>query len=495
MLKRTGISYGFDKAITTNGKTEIQLNMAKNEAESCVISFSMDEYVGGVYLDIESDDDFLIETDREFFTNCNGILWPDALVPFTKADVKKAELINLLVRFTSNKNTKAGMHKIKMVLKNAKEEFFTYTVNINVWDFCLPEEYQVKCSMNIHQESIYRLHGVCLEEDKRELYKKYYEYMLKFRISPFNPPYDLLDDRADEYLSDPRLSCFIVDDERTFDDEKLSKIYEKLSKNPEWLKKAILYPFDEAITKEHLDTFLDGCKRLNKLCPNIKKTSAFYKDIKYSEEQDEVQVLIDNCQVVLPKLTCYDDEFIYDEPQLQLKEKYGSFKDRMDKAQQEGKEIWQYVCWEPAKPYLNMYVDEPGLDHRILLWQQHLVGATGFLYWCTTFWNWIDSPWNTMATVPDLSENIYGDGSMLYNGNQVGIDGPCGSVRMEAVRDGLEDCEMFLLADKYLGRDWVLEKIKQVTTDLKTYTDSVSVFVKTREEIGNALEKAIKKQA
>jgi hypothetical protein len=97
-----------------------------------------------------------------------------------------------------------------------------------------------------------------------------------------------------------------------------------------------------------------------------------------------------------------------------------------------------------------------------------------------------------MATVPDLSDNIYGDGSMLYNGNQVGIDGPCGSVRIEAVRDGLEDCEMFLLADKYLGRDWVLEKIKQVTTDLKTYTDSVSVFVKTREEIGNALEKAMK---
>jgi len=98
-----------------------------------------------------------------------------------------------------------------------------------------------------------------------------------------------------------------------------------------------------------------------------------------------------------------------------------------------------------------------------------------------------------MATVPDLSDNIYGDGSMLYNGNQVGIDGPCGSVRIETVRDGLEDCEMFLLADKYLGRDWVLDKIKQVTSDLKTYTDLVKVFVKKREENGNALEKAMNK--
>lgn len=493
MLKRTGISYGFDKVTTPNGREEINLNMAKNEAESCVITVSMDEDIKDLYLDIENGEDFLIETEKEIFTLCNGIGWPDALVPVKKFDAKNSELINILVRFTGNKNVKAGNYTIKISLKNEKETFFDYTVNIKVWDFSLPEEYKVRCSMNLFAESIYKMHGVTDKEEQRELYKKYYEYMLKFRISPFNPPYDLLDNRVDEYLSDPRLTCFIIDEQREADDETLIKIHEKISSNPSWLKKAVLYPFDEATTKEHLDTFLASCKRLNKLCPNIKKTSAFYKDIKYSEEQDEVQVLIDNCELVLPKLTCYDDEFIYDEPQLQLKEKYGSFKDRMDKAQKEGKEIWQYVCWEPAKPYLNMYVDEPGLDHRILLWQQHLMGATGFLYWCTTYWRLIDNPWNTMATVPDLSDNIYGDGSMLYNGNQVGIDGPCGSVRIEAVRDGLEDCEMFLMADQYLGREWVLDKIRQVTTDLKTYTDSVSVFVKTREEIGNALEKAINK--
>ena len=33
MLKRTGLSYGFDKVTTPNGREEIQLNMAKNEAK------------------------------------------------------------------------------------------------------------------------------------------------------------------------------------------------------------------------------------------------------------------------------------------------------------------------------------------------------------------------------------------------------------------------------------------------------------------------------
>lgn len=491
MLKKSGISYGFEKAKVCNGKTEIKLSMAKNEGESCVISLSSDEDLKDLYLDIDKDDDFKIEVEKEIFFSCNSVQWPDALVPVQKFDAKKAELVKILVRFTADEQTKAGMHKIKIRLKNDEEQFFEYTVNIKVWDFALPEERVVNASMNIHTESIYRLHNATTEEEKQALYEQYYEYLLKFRVSPYSIPYDILDDRADKFLSDPRVTSFIVDSK--LDDETLVKIHQKLSSNPAWIKKAVLYPVDEATTKEHLDCLISACDRLKKLCPDIKKTSPFYKNIKYSEEADEIQVILDNCELITPKLTCYDDDFIYDEPELKLKEEYGSFKDRMDEAQKQGKEVWQYVCWEPAKPYVNMYVDEYGLDHRILFWQQHLVGATGFLYWCTTFWHWIDSPWNTMATVPDLSENIFGDGSLLYNGNQVGIDGPCGSVRFEAVRDGIEDCEMFLMADKALGRDWVLDKIKKITVDLKNYTDSPSLFVKIREEIGDALEKALKK--
>ena len=40
----------------------------------------------------------------------------------------------------------------------------------------------------------------------------------------------------------------------------------------------------------------------------------------------------------------------------------------------------------------------------------------------------------------------------------------------ETVRDGIEDCEMFLLADEKLGRDWVIEKIKLAVKDLKNVT-------------------------
>jgi phage terminase Nu1 subunit (DNA packaging protein) len=66
-------------------------------------------------------------------------------------------------------------------------------------------------------------------------------------------------------------------------------------------------------------------------------------------------------------------------------------------------------------------------------------------------------------------------------------------VRLETIRDGLEDCEMFRMADEALGREWVLAKIKAVTSDLKNYTESGEFFTAVRNEIGNELEKALNK--
>ena len=82
---------------------------------------------------------------------------------------------------------------------------------------------------------------------------------------------------------------------------------------------------------------------------------------------------------------------------------------------------------------------------------------------------------------------------IVYNGNKVGIDGPCASLRLDIIRDGLEDCEMLRMADEVLGREWVLAKVNAVTKDLKTYTESGEFFTAVRNEIGNELEKALNK--
>ena len=492
----TRISAGFNKVQELKcccNVTDIKLHMAKNEGESCVISVVSDKKLENAVLEVEKGNNgFTVEVEKEHFVSCNGVNWPDALEPVKNFDIEANELTNILVRFTTTVNTEAGRYTFILALKDGDGNIVcNYTVRIKVWNFALPEKYVINTAMGLSRVRISEKHGVTDPDELQRLYEKYYEFLLKFRVSAYDMPYNALDDRADKYMSDPRVTSFVLDIDKEVDDETLKKYHAKLSTNPEWMKKATFYPLDEPLNKEHLGMLIAKCERIKRLCPGVRRVSPFFRNIQFTKDTDEIEILLEHCEVLCPKITCFNDKFIYRLEE--QKEKYGSFQSRMDKAREEGKEVWQYVCWEPGKPYLNMYVDESGLDHRILFWQQHMVGATGFLYWATTTWRSVKDPWTNMATMPQLSPNVFGDGALLYNGNKVGIDGPCGSVRLDAVRDGMEDCEMLRMADEVLGRDWVLAKVKAVTMDLMHYTESGDFFTAVRNEIGNELEKALNK--
>jgi hypothetical protein len=156
-----------------------------------------------------------------------------------------------------------------------------------------------------------------------------------------------------------------------------------------------------------------------------------------------------------------------------------------------GGEMWTYICWEPGDPYANMYVNEPGIDHRLSMWQQYDLGAVGFLYWDCTYWECVSDPWTSMATVPWVSSNgispVHGDGSLLYPGSKVGVYGPCGSIRFFAVRDGIEDVMLLKMAEELFGRAWVDAKIDLLSTSVDSFTRDSELFDAVRIEIGNAV--------
>lgn len=158
----------------------------------------------------------------------------------------------------------------------------------------------------------------------------------------------------------------------------------------------------------------------------------------------------------------------------------------------QGFEINTYVCWEPWKPFLNVFVNEEGIDHRALFWQIYDCGADGFLYWAANQWYDLDvNPWNSMQTIPWLTRDIYGDGSFMYPGNKFGFDDPCSSLRLEAVRDGLEDNTLLRMAKKHLSNSWLDKEIDKVTKSPTISTTDSGVFDTVRINIGNALEKAL----
>jgi hypothetical protein len=130
--------------------------------------------------------------------------------------------------------------------------------------------------------------------------------------------------------------------------------------------------------------------------------------------------------------------------------------------------------------------------HRLLFWQQKLYGVDGFLYWCVNYWEQVDDPWSDMSTVKNLSPDVFGDGSLLYNGNKAGVNGPVGSLRLENIREGIDDFEYLCMAEKLLGKSFADTCIKKITTSLTEYTSDVEKLINTKIELGNAIENALR---
>jgi hypothetical protein len=122
-----------------------------------------------------------------------------------------------------------------------------------------------------------------------------------------------------------------------------------------------------------------------------------------------------------------------------------------------GDRLWLYVCCAPRPPYANFFVDEPAMDHRILFWQARQAGATGVLYWGVCWWAGLPGPANGQAGFPEVpirfAEHLQtyrdfgtnGDGLLVWPGPGMT---PYPSIRLEVIRDGIEDYEMLALLER-----------------------------------------------
>ena len=169
-------------------------------------------------------------------------------------------------------------------------------------------------------------------------------------------------------------------------------------------------------------------------------------------------------------------------------------------AQEEGDEVWWYVCCGPLAPYANLFVDYPGIDHRILGWQTYQRGIEGFLYWGVDVWTHNGPPrskydeadyanWN-----PNSYSTINGDGYLLYPGPG---DAPLPSMRLALLRDGFEDYDLFTEVAALAAREGrSAERARELLTfdeplipSLTDYTPDGNELLAWREEILKTAEK------
>ncbi len=109
-------------------------------------------------------------------------------------------------------------------------------------------------------------------------------------------------------------------------------------------------------------------------------------------------------------------------------------------------ELWFYTCCHPVGRYPNRFLDQPLSAVRALHWIGYLYDLDGYLHWGLNHYA-NDEPFTEEGI---SGPHPLGDHAIMYPGE----DGPMGSLRWSAMRDGLQDYE-------YL---WVLE---QRLADLK----------------------------
>ena len=467
--------------------------MAKAETENAQIVISADADKTGLSVvcePLKNKDGAQIgaEIYRQYYVKCGAVRYPDPVAPMNgttrEFDIEAGKSQALFIRLNTEKDTPAGDYEGVVSVYEGGKTVKQLRLFAHVWDITMPEVMTASAVSGMGPGQIYRFHST---ESGTDYYKEYYDFLLQYHVNAYDLPYDILDERADAYMSDPRVKFFRVS--YVGDDERMVAWYNKLKTNEQWLKKAYFYPYDEPGSVSALNDMAGRCERIKRLCPGVKIVVPFFQDIQYSKDRDQIAFMSDYIDIWCPKSFCFTKssdktkgrKLLYNATQ---KKKYEEFGVRMQEQVAGGDELWWYVCWEPGLPYLNMYVDMTGLQNKLLFWQQKQYNVSGFLYWSCNYWEKVENPWNNMATVGTdyrtgqkwLSDEVFGDGSLLYPGTEVGVDGACGSFRLEMIRDGMDEYEMLTMLEAAVGREKVDEIISRVSTSIVEFTDDETLW-------------------
>lgn len=469
------------------------VNLAKNDSEFCQVVFkarqmratnvSYTPFVNenGDTLDTSVFYESDIKTTGETFYG----RWPDPLIPVEKLSmIRMNAALNcpFLIKAKTDKNTVPGDYSATVTVgdpeKGDGNEGQTVEVHAHVWDFTLPDTPSMDTAMGLGKGDIAREHGIDANSAKAdELYKQYYELLLDHGVSAYNLPVDILSDEADAYMDDPRCTSFCIP---YSSDEYIKACYEKLSQKPEWLDKAYFYPIDEPCDEEAYARYQQITDRLSSLFPGYNMVTPFYIDeiTINGEKSSGIELQNGKSSIMCPESVLLSND---------------DFTAKALARKENGDKLWWYVCCGPgpSTDYCNLFVQQQGLKHRLLFWQQKQVGVEGLLYWSTSYWgDTVGGPWASAWTTPWTGTDTFGDGVLLYPGRQAGVDGPLPSYRLECVADGIQDYEYLVMAEKLLGKDYVDRMIRSVTNGLESYTASDEFFMSVRNALGNAIEKA-----
>lgn len=417
-----------------------------------------------------------------------------------------------IVKATSALDSPAGEYTATFTVKDADgNEIKKATVKAYVWNFTLPEETSCKTQMDLDWYNIYVAHE-CWDGDDSLLYKNYYDLLLANRVCAYTLPYDkdgyFTDSRIIQYLDNPRVVAFNpISWKAEGTADRFAAAYAFLSQKQEWLDKSYFYLVDEPGNKSQLDKINEYGTLLKEHFPGYKMMAPEHVNYVWDADStvDNFSYVADSVNVWCFKpyfFTTYE-QYNYDRTLTywmtpQLEKNLGTFAERMYKEQAEGDELWWYVTRRPESPEITLLMETEAVRHRILFWQQKLYNVDSFLYYLVNDWynvgedNGLNKKYEHVEGMDPF--DCYGNGVLLYCGQDFDVYGGVASIRLETVRDGIEDFEYLTMIQEMYGKEVTDAIIHRLTTSLSNYNTDTDNFTELRIALGNIIEATLAEQ-
>lgn len=427
-------------------------------------------------------------------------LWPDGLIPFVDhydyevrdgapfdvpAEFAQAVFVDIYVPAGQT----PGDYTATVTVTADGHVDWTGTITLTVWDFALPNGSSLVSNYSYARDGLceYHLeHGATT--DCEVLHARFFEEYARHRMSShrwhktptytWDDPSQTLtydwaawDDYHAPYLDGtfylPGYEFNTINLPRGFGDPPADMTQEEWDemhwaawgahfRDKGWLDKAWCYLRDEP-TPSQYPSVRDLAARIHAADPDLQ---AFVTE-QYAE-------------VMAPEI----DIWCPDEPLFSDSLPWPPYPEIYEELRAEGKKTWWYNCVSAlvGYDYANHMVDQEANYMRAWLWLTRRYGFTGILFWRIQYlWDKQDV-WEDMYSDSLLCQ---GDGTLFYPGvpDKIGgtTDIPLPSLRIKALREGMEDYEYFHILDQRGEEAWVDDVTRTVAP--KTYIWEHDPFV------------------
>lgn len=444
--------------------------------------------------------------------------WPDALAPLKEPFSMQAQYAvvgnrPVWVDVYIPSGTPAGKYKGTITVTRYEKVVESLGVEVEVYNFSLPEQTHLITYVNISKGELARFYNKPASSPEIEqLTLNYFDFLFAHRMEtwgndPLIPELTIKgdkvelkfnDQRYDYYLNKLKTKRVILDagpynlvryiNAEPFSPEFNMKVKDYLTKVEAYFRKngwrdRLIFnsPIDEPNTKEDYEETRRWAELVHESVPGI-PFLATESPVTDNPEWGTLRGYVNNFCV-------HGNSLNSPEVKKAIKEE-----------QVKGGEVTWYISCDQAFPQPNYFIDAPALDPVMVPWITARYHMNGILYWATNFWNQTPDPWLDPVTFISGFECsggyvLNGEGSLIYPGDhtkrytgQPDINGPVSSIRLELLREGIEDYEYLWMLNEKGDGDFAEKQVQNLVIDVSTFSRNLEELYLARKAMARRLE-------